>query len=150
INNSTLSGAAIIADNDIWAVGDIAGTSASTEATLAEHFDGTAWSVIPTPAVSGSMFSSVAGVVGNDVWAVGTQGLGGSGNVLIEHWNGTNWSMVASPKLPKGSFLTGVAAILPTDAWAVGNESAPASSTFVFSPVIEHWDGKIWSVVTSP
>src|ERR1700719_3311780 len=57
INNSVLSGAAIIADNDFWAVGDIAGSS---EATLAEHFDGTGWSVVSTPAVSGGMFSSVA------------------------------------------------------------------------------------------
>jgi len=150
INNSTLSGAAIIADNDIWAVGDIAGSSAGTEVTLAEHFDGVAWSVIPTPAVSGSMFSSVAGVTGNDVWAVGTQAAGSSGNALIEHWNGTSWSVVAGPKLPKGSFLSGVASISPTDSWAVGSEPAPANSAFIFNPLIEHWDGKSWSVVTSP
>src|SRR5262249_24932077 len=144
------SGAAIIADNDIWAVGDIAGSSASTEVTLAEHFDGTAWSVIPTPAVSGSMFSSVAGVAGDDVWAVGTQAAGRSGDALIEHWDGISWSVVPGPKLPKGSFLTGVATISSTDAWAVGSEPAPANSTFIFNPLVERWDGISWSVVTSP
>src|SRR5262245_13744008 len=71
INNSTLSAAAIIGADDIWAVGDIGGSTASAEVTLAEHFDGNAWSVVSTPAISGSMFSSVAGVAGNDIWAVG-------------------------------------------------------------------------------
>ena len=150
VNNSTLSGAAIIGGNDIWAVGDIAGSSASAEATLAEHFDGTAWTVIPTPAISGSMFSSVAGVAGNDVWAVGTQALGGSGNPLIEHWDGTSWRVVAGEKAPKGSFLTGVAAISAADAWAVGSEPAPPNSTFIFNPVIEHWDGASWTLVSNP
>jgi hypothetical protein len=150
MNNSTLSGAAIIADNDIWAVGDIAGSSASTEITLAERFDGTGWSVIPTPAVTGGMFSSVAGVAGNDVWAVGSQAAGSSVNTLIEHWNGTSWSVVASPKVPKGSFLTGVAAVSSADVWAVGSEPAPAGSTFIFNPLVEHWDGASWSVFTSP
>jgi len=150
INNSTLSGAAIIAGNDIWAVGDIAGSSANTGVTLAEHFDGTGWSVIPTPAVAGGMFSSVAGAAGNDVWAVGSQAAGSSVTALIDHWDGTSWTVVAGPKLPKGSFLTGVAALSATDAWAVGSEPAPSGSTFIFNPLVEHWDGTSWSVVTSP
>jgi len=116
INNSTLSAAAIIADNDIWVVGDIGSGSASAEVTLAEHFGGTGWSAVPTPAVTGGMLSSVAGVAGNDVWAVGSQAAGSSVTALIEHWDGTSWTVVAGPKLPKGSFLTGVAAISPTDA----------------------------------
>src|SRR5262249_31086646 len=128
INNSTLSGAAIIATSDIWAVGDIAGSSASAEATLAEHFDGTSWSVIPTPVFGGSMFSSAAGVASNDVGAVGTQAAGSSGNALLEHWNGSSWSVVIGPKLPKGSFLTGVTAVSSNDAWAVGSEPAPSGS----------------------
>ncbi len=35
VNNSSLSGTAAIADNDIWAVGEIAGSTASSNATLA-------------------------------------------------------------------------------------------------------------------
>jgi hypothetical protein len=120
------------------AVGDIAGSTASTEVTLAERFDGTGWNVIPTPAVTGGMFSSVAGVAGNDVWAVGTQAAGSSVNTLIEHWNGTSWSVTAGPKVPKGSFLTGVSAIASADVWAVGSEPAPAGSTFIFNPLVEH------------
>jgi hypothetical protein len=150
INNSTLSAAAIIAENDIWAVGDITGSSASTDVALAEHFDGTSWTLIPTPAVTGGMLSSVAGVGGNDVWAVGNQAAGSSSTALIEHWNGASWSVVGGPKVPRGSFLTGVAAVSATDAWAVGSEPAPSGSRFIFNPLVEHWDGTSWTVVTSP
>ena len=90
VNNSSLSGTAAIADNDIWAVGEIAGSTASSNATLAEHFNGSNWSVVPTPAVQGGEFAAVDGVASNDVWAVGQQTAGSSLTTLIEHWNGTN------------------------------------------------------------
>jgi len=47
-NNSALSGATAITDNDIWAVGSI-GNTASNVVTLAEHFNGSNWSVVSTP-----------------------------------------------------------------------------------------------------
>ena len=71
INGSELLAAAAIAHNDIWAVGvvrDISGTAS----TLAEHFDGTSWSVVPTPVVNDPLVA-VAGSASNDVWAVGSQ-----------------------------------------------------------------------------
>jgi len=75
INNSSLSATAAIADNDIWAVGQIAGSN-SSGVTLAEHFDGTRWSVVPTPSVGGGAFASVAALASNDVWAVGSHAAG--------------------------------------------------------------------------
>src|SRR5438876_2718046 len=62
VNNSSLSGTAAIANNDIWAVGVILGSKASDNTTLAEHFDGKSWSVIPTPSVQGGEFAAVNGV----------------------------------------------------------------------------------------
>jgi hypothetical protein len=145
INNSTLSAAVAIADNDIWAVGSFAtGSTASTQQTLAEHFDGTSWSVVPTPAPQGSSFAGVAGVASTDVWAVGASGAGGTSQSLIEHWNGTSWSVVSSPQFSRGSFLTGVTVISSSDAWAVGTV---INST---TALVEHWDGTTWSVVSSP
>src|SRR6266852_5709787 len=76
INNSSLSGAAVIAASDMWAVGTI-GTGSGPFQTLAEHFDGTSWSVVPTPALNASL-SGVAGAAGNNVWAVGDQAQGSS------------------------------------------------------------------------
>src|SRR5215471_7562870 len=115
INNSCLSGAAVIASTDMWAVGDIGSGSGSgcnpfqivgegggPFQTLAEHFNGTSWSVVPTPALNAAL-SGVAGAAGNNVWAVGDQAAGSSNNTLIEHWDGTSWSVTPSPRLPQGS-----------------------------------------------
>ena len=44
--------------------------------------------------------------------------------------------------------LGGVAAISPTDVWAVGYFMAQLTSPE--TAVIEHWNGKKWSVVPSP
>src|SRR5229473_1064862 len=92
ISNSSLGGAAVIAPGDMWAVGAI-GTGPFQP--LAEHFNGTGWSVVPTPALSGAL-GRVAGAAGNDVWAVGDQAQGSSVNTLIEHWDGTRWSVSIS------------------------------------------------------
>jgi len=120
ITNSCLSGAAVISSADMWAVGDIGtgtgcnpfqtvgGSSASFQ-TLAEHFNGTSWSVVPAPALNAAL-SGVAGAAGNNVWAVGDQAQGSSFIPLIEHWDGASWSVTPSPKLPQGSQLTGVTA----------------------------------------
>src|SRR6516164_7421104 len=154
ITNSCLSGAAVISSADMWAVGDIGtgtgcnpfqtvgGTSGPVQ-TLAEHFNGTSWSVVPAPAL-GAALSGVAGAAGNDVWAVGDQAQGSSNNTLIEHWDGTSWAVVPSPKLPQGSELTGVTAPATDNAWAVGFAGGSANA------LVEHWDGTRWSVVSSP
>jgi hypothetical protein len=130
--NGSLTGAAAIAAKDIWAVGGI--FTSSGQQTLAEHFNGTSWSVVPTPSpTSNSFFSGVAAAASYDVWAVG--------NSLIEHWNGSSWSVVPSPT---GTRLNGVTAPASNNAWAVGDETNSGNA------VVEHWDGTSWSIVSSP
>ena len=96
INNSCLSGAAVIGSSDMWAVGDIGtgcnpfqtvGGASGPFQTLAEHFNGTSWSVVPAPALNAAL-SGVAGAAGNmaasssgTVLAVG-QGTSNSGIIL--------------------------------------------------------------------
>ncbi len=66
---------------------------------------------------------------------------------MIEHFDGTRWSIVPSADPPVGaSSLTGVTAIAPDDAWAVGN-TVPFPKDLDEDPLIEHWDGKRWSIV---
>jgi hypothetical protein len=72
VDRGVLLGTAAIAPNDIWAVGGR--RSNINPQTLAEHFDGNSWQVVPTPSLGA--LSSVAAVASNDVWAVGG-GLGG-------------------------------------------------------------------------
>ena len=114
----------------------------STTETLAEHFNGTGWSVVPTPSLNAS-FTGVAGAAENDVWAIGSQASRKTENPLIEHWNGTNWSVVPSPNpAPQiNNSLFSVAAVSANDVWAVG---------LAFGPFTEHWDGTSWSIVSTP
>jgi hypothetical protein len=139
---------AAIADNDIWAVGfsDQVPAPPVVDSTLAEHFNGTNWSIIPTPNVSsqGSEFFGVAGAVSNDVWAVGfrfgTQNPD-FGVQLIEHWDGTSWSVDTTGPTIEGDSLQGVTVVSSNNFWAVGGAGGNA--------LVEHWDGTSWSIVSN-
>jgi len=112
-------------------------TTSPPDVTLAEHFNGTSWSVVRTPTLfaSGSQLTGVAAVASNDVWAVGLTG----SQTLIEHWDGTSFKVVTSPDpFPNGTTsLQGVAAVSATDIYAVGFAA-------------EQWNGTSWSIVTTP
>jgi hypothetical protein len=137
VNGGSLGPGAAIAANDIWAVGGI--NTSSGEQTLAEHFNGTSWSVVPTSApASNPKFTGVAAAASNDVWAVGA---GNDGNAFIEHWNGSTWSVVSNQA---NTNLSGVTAPASNSAWAVGTTSGSSNA------LVEHWDGTSWSIVSSP
>ena len=69
--NASFNATVAIADNDIWAVGD-SNPNTSNQQPLAVHFNGTNWSVVPSPTIGkGGSFGGVAAVASNDVWAVG-------------------------------------------------------------------------------
>ena len=82
------------------------------------NWNGTNWSVVPSPNDGLSQLDSLAVVSASDVWAVGYYY---GGQTLIEQWNGTNWSVVPSPS-PGVLFneLLSVAADTSGDVWAVG------------------------------
>ena len=141
--NSSLSGIATIAANDIWAVGSSQPDNKIYSKTLIEHWDGTSWSIVPSPNVPSvnNYLSGVSAASATNIWAVGDSRYG----ALFEHWDGTAWSIVPGPNstLSRNSVLTGVAAVSATDIWAVGY-AYPGAFT---QTVTEHWNGTKWSVV---
>jgi hypothetical protein len=142
VNESFLNATAEVASNDVWAVGGISNPSTGQIQPLAEHFNGTSWSVVPTPtAPNGSFFKGVAAVAGNNAWAVGTTGSLSTGP-LVEHWNGTSWSIVSTPSLTSGGLFNAVTATGPNDVWAAGFTGP--------NTLIEHFNGTAWSVVPTP
>jgi len=165
--NGVLEAVSATSANDIWAVGDSrAGTVGQGFEPLIEHWNGTAWSVVPSApiAITGSDFlSGVAAVSVGDVWAVGRTGE--QSTPLIEHWNGTAWTQVAQPVSGLDSSLNSVAAISATDAWAVGEQDflggvSEIGSSDVWAvgftsnlgtdqTLAEHWDGSSWQIVPS-
>ena len=134
----TLNGIDAVSKNDVWAVGQ-----GADYLSLAQHWDGTSWTIKPTPNVAGSFLTSLRGVSAvssNDVWAVGDDS---GGTPLIVRWNGTSWGRVAFPTLTGYSTLNGVSARAANDVWAVG-------STNTNRTLVMHWNGLTWSVVASP
>ncbi len=75
-------------------------SNSSTSGALAEGWDGTAWALQSTPAISGSTFAtleSVSCTTASNCWAVGVSDTSsGASSPLIEKWNGTAWSVTAS------------------------------------------------------
>ncbi len=143
---NALSDVAAIAPDDIWAVGTWF-TKAFDDRTLTLHWDGTAWTRVPSPnagpAAAANDLVSVSAVTTDDVWAVGLRGL----KTLAMHWDGTAWTIASTPT-PEGiADLAAVVAVATDDVWAVGgfvDHTANAVRTLV-----EHWDGTSWSVVAS-
>jgi hypothetical protein len=145
IPGSQLIGTAAVGANDIWSVGRVLSSSGLSSTTLAEHFDGTSWSVVTTPTLKkGGFFEGTAAVASNDVWTVGGAGSLPPFQPLFEHWDGTSWSVISSPPLSNGGFLNGATAVATNDVWSVGVINNSSDS------LVEHWDGKSWSIISSP
>ena len=135
-----------------WAVGfTVADICCS--ATIALHEHAGTWTQVPTPnpaPLSNQLFA-VAGSADDDVWAVGSgsDNGGDTARTLIEHWDGVSWRVVPSPSpRNRSDTLFGVSVRSRTDAWAVGDVENVATNTGV--TLIEHWDGRRWSIVPSP
>jgi hypothetical protein len=137
-----------------WAVGNFVPDkpSANPDATLtlAMGDSGHGWQVRRTPN-PGPNFDSLYGVAsaGKEAWAVGVK-LDPSyrDRTLIESWDGSDWDIQSNPQPgSERDLLWGASATSTSDVWAVGDKQGADG---VFKALIEHFDGKNWSVVPSP
>src|SRR5581483_11548447 len=148
-----LSGIDALAPGDVWAVGSFRDQETSQFVTLAEHWDGTSWSLTATPNRNWGYneLNGVAASSADDVWAVGYDNAGnyGTERTLVEHWDGAAWSVVASPNIgTNASILYDAASVAADDVWAVGvGNSASAGSG---KPLIARWNGTRWKLVRNP
>ncbi len=127
--------------DDVWATGLRVDWGSGSYFTLAEHWDGRAWSIVDTPNTDeqGNELRSVTSVPGtNELWAVGFT----TDATLIEHWDGWAWSVVSSPSPGGLPILASTSAAGQDDAWATGTSQN--------GPFAEHWDGRAWSMVPAP
>ena len=149
-NQNTLFGVAELPNGHTWAVGYYTNPS-YVDQTLIEHFDGTTWSVVPSPSpgVGRNILYGVAAISDTNAWAVGAQmDAAGTWHTLIEHFDGTTWSIVPSADPgTSGNLVFGLTAVSPTSVYAVGERS---SSGFPDQALVEHWNGSTWSVLSSP
>jgi plastocyanin len=154
--NNYLNAVSALGPNDIWAVGYWYNSSPAK--TLIEHWDGTQWSVVPSPdpGASRNELYGVTAIAPNDVWAVGTFfEVVGSDNVyhtLTLHWDGLIWTYIPSPNLGTwNNILRAATAVSSNDVWAVGSYVASLSSPETVLAL--HWNGTQWldrSPITNP
>jgi hypothetical protein len=116
------------------------------------------WIIVPSPnprfvSVSNDILRGVTAISDSNVWAIGTYSSSGGNNIdhtLVERWNGTSWSVVHTPNVgANGSALEAVSASSSNNVWAVGDKNTSGSASFIRT-LIEHYNGKSWSVVPSP
>lgn len=140
-----LSGVAAASATDVWAVGSHLDATIGGSAGLIEHWDGSRWSIVPSP-TSASNLTSVAVISSSDVWAAGEAGL----QPVFEHWDGKTWSAFSGPPVSAQYLaVSGITAVSATDVWAVGTTRAPVRRA-PYQTLSEHWDGHRWNIVASP
>jgi hypothetical protein len=140
-------------------LGTIPGTSADQHFTLAETWNGTAWTVVPSPSPKlpggGAILNSVSCSSATNCVAVGetlTFHVPGGYTTpypLIERWNGTTWATMHTPRLANtGAYLNGVSCPSMSHCMAVGSEGFPKKPTlFTFAEVLT---GARWKFVPTP
>ena len=100
--------------NSCFAVGNANGTFNNPKAgnSLAEHWDGTSWSIMTNPASAiGTDLEGVSCRTTTSCVAVGQYHVTDiAGKTLAEQWNGKSWKITPSPNPPgyKNSQLAGV------------------------------------------
>ena len=153
--DNTYGSVAAVSKNDVWAVGnylpDAAGSNGDATLSTAAHFDGTKWTWTPT-VNSGPNFTTLFGVAATPghAWAVGVAlDAKFEAHSVVESWNGSRWTIAPAPRLDTSrDLLFSAAAVSADDVWAVGDQQSEATGKF--SALIEHWDGKRWTVVRGP
>jgi hypothetical protein len=123
--------------------------SSGVPVTLAEHWDGTAWTVQPTPNPPGTQFSNLNGIEctsSSDCVAVGQSDQGALA-ALAERWDGTSWSIQSTPSPGQFANLYSVSCTSSSACDAVGGyvDSSGAQVTLA-----EQWDGTNWTVQPTP
>ncbi len=148
--------------SDCWAVGAQGTGNGQLPDLLAENWNGSTWSVVPTPDVNGYLMSvtctgaSSCVAVGTDVDAQNNPLAG-----IIVSWNGSEWSQ-STPQAPSQPYtgFNSVTCAGTADCWAVGF-AGPNQVQYNFLPgmapqvagasaLVERWNGTQWSIVPAP
>src|ERR1700728_3993581 len=151
--------------SDCWAVGAVIGSgTGNPTGTLIEQWNGTSWSVVPSPTPSspgvvGAILSSVSCASASSCMAVGYATDAGGNNLtdVVEQWNGSSWTIIPAATTGQAfDQLISVQCLSAVNCWAVGN-AGPVAQMSSFLPIfpgaigdqglIEHWDGSSWSIV---
>jgi hypothetical protein len=128
------------------------GTSAGNT-PIAERWDGTSWTLEPTPrpaAAVATVLNAVACTSSTACTATGSSITRAFNTVtLAERWDGTHWTIQSTPNPSGSSIATLLAVSCPTGSacTAVGQYYTSLSNNGAFA---ERWDGHAWAIQTTP
>jgi hypothetical protein len=152
--NRQLQDVVAISSSDVWAVGTVSVPDPNNvDQTLIEHWDGLAWTVVPSPNHSDSSYNyfwAVSASSSNNVWALGQWATDSAYGNLIQRWDGDTWEIVPHPfgnfPIPGGDTTNfwNLAALSPTSVWFAGYYVQSVSNLL---PVLKRWDGSSWQDV---
>jgi hypothetical protein len=146
--NDALSGVACRSASDCFAVGSAGAPNAHT---LVEHWNGSKWSVVPSPnrrVADKPTDNGLSGVSCPSATSCFAVGISAGRTTLIERWNGTTWTIVPSPNPNPGrvNLLADVSCASAANCFAVG--FTDNGSKLV--ALIERWNGTKWTRVVGP
>ncbi|HYP39234.1 MAG TPA: exo-alpha-sialidase, partial [Chloroflexia bacterium] len=146
---SVLNGVDALSASDIWAVGSTCCSQFFVPESLALHWDGAAWTHIPSPSfMRGSALFSVSAISSDNVWAVGeSYDVGGLPYLLILRWDGVAWTSFYPGVSSFDKGLRSVIALDSNNVWAVGYEADGAGG---YRALVLHWNVASWSQETTP
>ncbi len=122
---NALSSVSCVSSSDCWAVGGADTGSGGDAQNLVEQYNGSSWSIVPSPDTSSSQPNLLEGVAcpsATDCQAVGFDESGSIDQTLAAQYNGSSWSIVPSPDMSSGrdNELFAVACVSSADCRGVG------------------------------
>ena len=135
------------------AVGNDTGYVYDFTETLAEHWNGSKWSIVKSPnPAKYSKLTAVSCATAKNCYAVGSTAPSvkstATMQTLIVHWNGSAWTRVTSadPSSAPHNTLLGVSCPSATSCVAVGDSRTGA----VDHTLVKRLTGNTWSIEPSP
>lgn len=127
-------------------------TTTAGELTLAEDWDGSRWTIEPTPNPAGTTFDGFGGVsctgpsactaVGNYVASTGE-------HTLAERWNGNGWEIQPTPN-PAGALVSGLTGVSCPSQRTCTATGFYETSTGTYQTLAERWNGSLWEIQPTP
>jgi hypothetical protein len=122
--------------------------------TLAERWNGSAWSIQPTPnpaGAAGGNLNAASCVSGSACIAVGsTSNSRGTSLTLAQRWDGRTWRIQPTPSPADGGTLTGVSCLSRSSCLAVGGHGNPFNALAPPGTLAEQWNGSRWRIQPTP
>ena len=146
-----LAGVSCSSPTACTAVGSSFSSTAASDVTLAERWNGTTWKLQSTPNPTGAIASTLSSVSCSSAAACTAVGsFEGSSDLfsLAEAWNGTAWAVETTPNAATttGSVLDGVSCSSAASCTAVGFYDSPAGAL----ALAEAWNGQVWTIQATP